>query len=121
MPRPRPGWPRSERDRRPARPAALPGRGWPTPCSRRSGGTGEFTYFPGDCGIPFGAIADALLHLGPVTTQTQSLWNPATYLDPTYWTELQRRKTLTDAPVDLDAQYRHDQPVAWPTPPPPTC
>jgi hypothetical protein len=86
-----------------------------------SADTGEFTYFPGDCGIPFGAVADALLYLGPVAAQTQSLWNPATYLDPTYWAELQRRKTLTDAPVDLDAQYRHDQPVAWPAPPPPTC
>jgi heme-binding uptake protein ChaN (Tiki superfamily) len=83
--------------------------------------TSEFTYFSGDCGITFGAVADALLYLGEVADQTQSLWNPAIYLDPAYWAELQRRQAITGAPVDLDAQYRQEQPVAWPAPPPATC
>ncbi|REE95459.1 hypothetical protein DFJ69_0848 [Thermomonospora umbrina] len=81
----------------------------------------EFHYLPGDCGIAFGAIADALLYLGPRNEQTQSLWNPALYLDPAYWAELRRRKAITGAPVDLRRQYRHQHSVVWPTPPPGEC
>ncbi|MEU6721227.1 hypothetical protein ABZ897_58090 [Nonomuraea sp. NPDC046802] len=83
--------------------------------------TGEFNYLPGECGVPFGVIADALLYLGQVKEQTQSLWNPAIYLDPAYWTELQRRKTIKGSPIDLERQYRQEQPTAWPTPPPNDC
>ncbi|MEV6350353.1 hypothetical protein [Actinoplanes sp. NPDC051851] len=75
--------------------------------------SGEFSYFPGICGIPFGDLADALLYLGRVEDQTQSLWNPAIYLDPEYWAELERRKTLTGAPFDLAARYRQEQSVVW--------
>jgi hypothetical protein len=81
----------------------------------------EFNYLPGECGVPFGGLADALLYLGQIGEQTQSLWNPAIYLDPVYWAELQRRKAITGSPIDLDSQYRQEQSVAWPTPPPPDC
>jgi hypothetical protein len=86
-----------------------------------SADTGEFDYLPGECGVPFGAIADALLYLGQVGEQTQSLWNPAIYLDPAYWTELQRRNTIMGSPIDLEQQYRQEQSVAWPTPPATDC
>jgi hypothetical protein len=51
----------------------------------------------------------------------QSLWNPATYLDPAYWAELQRRKAIKDSPVDLERQYRQEHSAAWPTPPANEC
>jgi hypothetical protein len=86
-----------------------------------SADTGEFNYLPGECGVPFGAIADALLYLGQIGEQTQSLWNPAIYLDPAYWTELQRRKTIMGSPIDLEQQYRQEQSVVWPTPPANDC
>jgi len=86
-----------------------------------SADTGEFNYLPGECGVPFGAIADALLYLGQVGEQTQSLWNPAIYLDPAYWTELQRRKKIMGSPIDLEQQYRQEQSVVWPTPPANDC
>lgn len=86
-----------------------------------SADTGEFNYLPGECGVPFGAVADALLYLGQVGEQTQSLWNPAIYLDQAYWKELQRRKKLVGSRVDLEKQYRQEHPVAWPTPPAKDC
>lgn len=86
-----------------------------------SADTAEFTYFPGMCGVQFGWVADALLYLGPVSEQTASLWNPAIYLDPAYWAELQRRKALMDSPVDLERQYRQEQSVRWPTRPSEDC
>ena len=86
-----------------------------------SADTGEFHYLPGECGVPFGAIADALLYLGQIGEQTQSLWNPAIYLDPAYWRELQRRKTIKGSPIDLEQQYRQEQSVIWPTPPASDC
>jgi hypothetical protein len=81
-----------------------------------SADTAEFNYLPGECGVPFGALADALLYLGQIGEQTQSLWNPAIYLDPAYWAELQRRKAVTGSPIDLEKQYRQEQSVVWPTP-----
>jgi hypothetical protein len=86
-----------------------------------SADTGEFNYLPGECGIPFGAVADALLYLGQVGEQTQSLWNPTIYLDPAYWTELQRRKAIKGSPIDLEQQYRQEQSVVWPKPPANNC
>jgi len=86
-----------------------------------SADTGEFDYLPGECGVPFGAIADALLYLGQAGEQTQSLWNPAIYLDLAYWRELQRRKTIKGSPIDLEQQYRQEQSVIWPTPPASDC
>jgi hypothetical protein len=81
-----------------------------------SADTAEFTYLPGKCGVPFGALADALLYLGPIGEQTQSLWNPAIYLDPVYWAELQRRKAVMSNPIDLEKEYRREQSVVWPAP-----
>jgi hypothetical protein len=81
-----------------------------------SADTSEFTYLPGECGVPFGWIADALLYLGQVREQTQSLWNPAIYLDPAYWTELNRRKAIQGSGIDLEQQYRREQSVVWPAP-----
>ncbi|MEN3615748.1 hypothetical protein AAH979_40420 [Plantactinospora sp. ZYX-F-223] len=86
-----------------------------------SADSGEFNYLPGECGVPFGEIADALLYLGQAAEQTRSLWNPAIYLDPPYWTELQRRKAINGSPIDLERAYRQEQSVVWPTPPPNDC
>jgi hypothetical protein len=72
-----------------------------------------FDYFPKICGVTLGEVADAVLYLGQVRDQTQSLPNPAIYLDPAYWAELQRRDKLTGSMADL-AQYRQEQPVSWP-------
>ncbi|WP_221327535.1 hypothetical protein [Actinoplanes sp. L3-i22] len=83
--------------------------------------SGEFGYLPGECGVPFGALADALLYLGPIGEQTQSVWNPAIYLDPVFWAELQRRNHLMGDHIDLDKQYRQPQSVAWPVSSYPTC
>ncbi|MBC9715389.1 ChaN family lipoprotein [Streptomyces sp. TRM66268-LWL] len=95
----------------------LPARGtW-----LRGADTSEFRYLPGECGVPFGAVADALLYLGHVGAQTQSLPNPAIYLDPAYWAELERRKRIMGTPIDLVKQYRQEQSVVWPTPPAPEC
>jgi hypothetical protein len=94
------------------RPVVMPAEGtW-----LESADTAEFTYLPGRCGVPFGALADALLYLGQIAEQTQSLWNPAIYLDPVYWAELQRRKAVMGSPIDLDKEYRQEQSVVWPTP-----
>jgi len=78
----------------------------------------EFDYFPPICGVPLGALADAVLYLGQVGDQTQSLWNPAIYLDPAYWAELNRRNAITGNIVNLEQQYRQEQPVGWPVTPP---
>ncbi len=86
-----------------------------------SADSGEFGYLPGECGVPFGALADALLYLGPIDEQTQSLWNPAIYLDPVFWAELQRRNRLMGDVVDLDQQYRRPQSVVWPVSSYPAC
>ena len=47
--------------------------------------------FNPDCGIRLGKLADAGLYLGQPAVLTESWPNPAIYLDPAYWTELQRR------------------------------
>jgi hypothetical protein len=86
-----------------------------------SADSGEFSYLPPFCGIPFGSLADALLYLGQPEDQTQSLWNPASYLDPVYWAELQRRNAIMGNNVDLEKQYRQEQPVSWPPRSAPSC
>jgi hypothetical protein len=85
-----------------------------------SADSGDFRYFPGERGVPFGALADALLYLGQPGEQTKSLANPAIFLDPDYWTELQRRNLIKDGRTDL-AKYRQEQPVAWEARPPGDC
>lgn len=82
--------------------------------------TGQFMDTPPLCGFPLGKLADAVLYLGQLKDLTQSLWNPAIFLDPVYWAELQRRNAIVGNPIDLE-QYRQEQPVSWPVPPPVTC
>lgn len=81
---------------------------------------GEFMYTPPLCGMPVGGLTDAILYLGQLKDLTQSLPNPAIYLDPDYWAELQRRNAIVGDPIDLD-QYRQEQSVSWPVPEPVTC
>lgn len=85
-----------------------------------SADSGEFSYLPGECGVPLGQIADALLYLGQPADQTESLWNPAIYLDATYLAELRRRNKIMGGHIDLD-QYHRKQSVAWPVTSSPTC
>ena len=81
---------------------------------------GEFNYTQPLCGMPLGKLTDAVLYLGQLKFLTQSLPNPAIFLDPVYWAELQRRNAIVGNPIDLE-QYRHEQPVSWPVPAPVTC
>ena len=57
------------------------------------------------CGVALGSLADAGLYMGPPELLTASWWNPAIFLDPTYWKELQRRNAIAGNQADL-AQYR---------------
>jgi hypothetical protein len=65
------------------------------------------------CDYPASSIIDAGLYLGQPAGLTQSYPNPAIYLDPTYWAELQRRNALLGNPANLDS-YRHEQPTKLP-------
>jgi hypothetical protein len=85
-----------------------------------SADAGEFMYAPPYCGFPLGKLTDAVLYLGQPKDLTQSLWNPAIFLDPAYWAELQRRNAITGNHVDLEP-YRQEQPVSWPVPTPVSC
>jgi hypothetical protein len=85
-----------------------------------SAGTIDFQYLPGECGEKFGEIFDALLYLGQVEVVTRSLTNPAIFLDPEYWAELQRRKTIKESDVNLD-EFRQEQSVTWQARPPEEC
>jgi hypothetical protein len=83
--------------------------------------SGQFDYLPAyTCGVPLGLLTDAVLYLGQLADQTQTPWNPAIYLDPVYWAELQRRNAIKGNTVDL-AQLRQELPVAWPLPTAPNC
>jgi hypothetical protein len=64
-------------------------------------------------GVPLGSLLDAGLYLGPPEDLTASRPNPAIYLDPAYWQELQRRNALLGNRVNLDS-YRRDQPAQYP-------
>lgn len=85
-----------------------------------SADTNDFRYLPGECGERFGEIFDALLYLGQVEVVTQSLANPAVFLDPEYWAELQRRKAIKESDVNLD-EFRLQQSVKWQARPPEQC
>lgn len=61
------------------------------------------------CGKKVGQFIDAGLYLGQPGELTASWPNPAIYLDPVYWAELQRRNALGIL-VDLD-WYRQEHPV----------
>jgi hypothetical protein len=66
-------------------------------------------------GVPLGSLLDAGLYLGQPEDLTASRPNPAIYLDPAYWQELQRRNVLLGNRVNLDS-YRRDQPAQYPLP-----
>jgi hypothetical protein len=68
------------------------------------------------CGIPLGKALDAGLYLGQAADLTASWPNPAIYLDPAYWAELQRRNAIEGNGVDLSS-YRQEQRSAYPLPP----
>ncbi len=81
---------------------------------------GQFMDAPSLCGFPLGKLTDAVLYLGQPKDLTQSLPNPAIFLDPVYWAELQRRNAITGDQNDLE-QYRQEQRVSWPVSPPVSC
>jgi hypothetical protein len=67
-------------------------------------------------GVPLGSLLDAGLHLGQPADLTASRPNPAIYLDPAYWDELQRRNALLGGrAANLDG-YRREQPAQYPLP-----
>jgi hypothetical protein len=75
------------------------------------------------CGVRLGSLIDAGLYLGQPGDLTASWPNPATYLDPAYWKELQRRSALEGNLLNLDS-YRQEQPAQFPLgklPPSPEC
>jgi hypothetical protein len=65
------------------------------------------------CGAPAGSVIDDGLYLGQPEDLTASCWNPAVFLDPAYWAELQRRNALEGHPVNLDS-YRQPEPALFP-------
>ena len=65
------------------------------------------------CSMPAGSVIDDGLYLGQPGDLTASWPNPAIYLDPAYWAELQRRNALQGHPVSLD-NYRRQQPALFP-------
>jgi hypothetical protein len=65
------------------------------------------------CGAPLRSLIDAGLYLAPPADLTASVPNPAIYLDPAYWAELQRRNKIQGNPVNL-AAYRTQQPPRLP-------
>ena len=73
------------------------------------------TQFNPYCGVPLGSLQDAGLYLGQPGDLTTSWPNPAIYLDPAYWKELQRRNAQLGNPVNLDS-YRQEHPPQYPLP-----
>jgi hypothetical protein len=63
--------------------------------------------------VKLGSLIDAGLYEGQPADLTQTYWNPAIFLDPVYWKELQRRNALKGDLVDLDS-YRQEQPTQFP-------
>jgi hypothetical protein len=64
------------------------------------------------CGVPVGSLIDAGLYVGQSDHLTVARQNPAIYLDPTYWAEIQRRNTLLGGFLNLDA-LRQQQSVRF--------
>lgn len=64
------------------------------------GGSGQPVNL--NCGVPLGSLIDAGLYLGRPESLTVSRPDPAIYLDPVYWAELERRAGLLGGPVDLN-------------------
>jgi hypothetical protein len=65
------------------------------------------------CGVTLGQLVDAGLYLGQAADLTASQPNPAIFLDPVYWAELQRRNTIHGNITDLNT-YRQQQPPTYP-------
>jgi hypothetical protein len=61
---------------------------------------------------PLKAIVDAVLYLGQPDQLTLSYWNPAIFLDPVYWAELQRRAALNVVHPCLD-HLREERPAIY--------
>jgi hypothetical protein len=70
-------------------------------------------FSPGQCGLRLGSLIDAALYLGPPANLTASWWNPAIFLSPAYWQDLQHRNALLGGSVDLDS-YRQERPALYP-------
>lgn len=64
------------------------------------------------CGVPASEVIDGGIYLGQPEQLTVSRENPAQYLDPVYWPELQRRNAIQGAMVNLGG-YRQQQPVRY--------
>ena len=71
------------------------------------------------CGQRTGSLIEAGLYLGQPGEVTASWPDPAIYLDPVYWAELQRRNALSFG-VNLD-WWRQEHPVRLPQVTPPPC
>jgi hypothetical protein len=64
------------------------------------------------CATKLGTLIDAGLYEGQPDALTASSPNPAIYLDPIYWAELQRRNALHGNIINLDT-YRKQQPTRY--------
>jgi hypothetical protein len=69
------------------------------------------------CGMTFGQLADAGLYAGQAAELTAAWPDPAIYLDPVYWAELNRRNAIrgNSARPPLDT-FRQQRPPAYPLP-----
>jgi hypothetical protein len=67
------------------------------------------------CGYTLGQLADACLYVGQTGELTVAWPNPAIYLDPVYWAELERRNAIQAATPPLST-FREQQPPAYPQP-----
>ena len=67
------------------------------------------------CGMTFGQLVDAGLYVGQPGELTASWPNPAIYLDPVYWAELERRNAIkgNSANPPLNT-FRQQRPSAYP-------
>jgi hypothetical protein len=90
--------------------------GYATPAGTNQSGQLENEW----CGTPLGQVLDAGLYLGQPAELTGSWPDPAVFLDPAYWAELQRRNTINGVHVDLNT-YRQEQPPVFPPLPAAAC
>jgi hypothetical protein len=67
--------------------------------------------------MTFGQLVDAGLYVGQPGELTASWPNPAIYLDPVYWAELERRNAIkgNNANPPLNT-FRQQRPPAYPLP-----
>jgi hypothetical protein len=89
----------------------VPAAGDPGGLARRFSRYAQHMVIP-TAGTWLGSLVDAVLYLGPSENLTASWPNPAIFLDPGYWTELQHRNSLGNGPSL--SSYRQEQPVPYP-------